>query len=282
MKKVIYRLESYYTNQATDVEKSVIRYILDNIREVTEMDIHTLAKKGYCSPATIVRVCKKNGFLGFKDLKLALLNDINFNDELIRSNLTKCKISDGKEIVMEIFNENIRSLNNTYNLIDYDQIEKIVKLIDKSKVIRLFGIGASYLVAKDFQQKLERINKLTVLYEDTHLQLINSMNIEKGEIAIMISYSGQTHEILDMAKNIKLNNGKLISITKYSNNKLLSMSDYSLNVPNIEHNLRSAASSSRISQLIIIDVLYNTYLEMYKDEFLNKIIKTNEVLGKDE
>lgn len=282
MKKVIYRLESYYTNQATDVEKSVIRYILDNIREVTEMDIHTLAKKGYCSPATIVRVCKKNGFLGFKDLKLALLNDINFNDELIRSNLTKCKTSDGKEIVMEIFNENIRSLNNTYNLIDYDQIEKIVKLIDKSKVIRLFGIGASYLVAKDFQQKLERINKLTVLYEDTHLQLINSMNIEKGEIAIMISYSGQTHEILDMAKNIKLNNGKLISITKYSNNKLLSMSDHSLNVPNIEHNLRSAASSSRISQLIIIDVLYNTYLEMYKDEFLNKIIKTNEVLGKDE
>lgn len=282
MKKVIYRLESYYTNQATDVEKSVIRYILDNIREVTEMDIHTLAKKGYCSPATIVRVCKKNGFLGFKALKLALLNDINFNDELIRSNLTKYKTSDGKEIVMEIFNENIRSLNNTYNLIDYDQIEKIVKLIDKSKVIRLFGIGASYLVAKDFQQKLERINKLTVLYEDTHLQLINSMNIEKGEIAIMISYSGQTHEILDMAKNIKLNNGKLISITKYSNNKLLSMSDHSLNVPNIEHNLRSAASSSRISQLIIIDVLYNTYLEMYKDEFLNKIIKTNEVLGKDE
>ena len=282
MKKVIYRLESYYTNQVTDVEKSVIRYILDNIREVTEMDIHTLAKKGYCSPATIVRVCKKNGFLGFKDLKLALLNDINFNDELIRSNLTKCKISDGKEKVMEIFNENIRSLNNTYNLIDYDQIEKIVKLIDKSKVIRLFGIGASYLVAKDFQQKLERINKLTILYEDTHLQLINSMNIEKGEIAIMISYSGQTREILDMAKNIKLNNGKLISITKYSNNKLLSMSDYSLNVPNIEHNLRSAASSSRISQLIIIDVLYNTYLEMYKDEFLHKIIKTNEVLGKDE
>lgn len=282
MKKVIYRLESYYTSQATDVEKSVIKYILDNIREVTEMDIHTLAKKGYCSPATIVRVCKKNGFLGFRDLKLALLNDINFNDELIESNLTKNRNSGEKEIITEIFNENIRSLNNTYNLIDYDQINQIVKLIDKNKVIRLFGIGASFLVAKDFQQKLERINKLTVLYEDTHLQIINSMNIQKDEIAIVISYSGQTREILDIAQNIKLNNAKLISITKYSNNKLLNMSDFSLNVPNIENNLRTAASSSRISQLIIIDVLYNAYLEMYKDEFLKKIIKTNEVLGKSE
>lgn len=282
MKKVIYRLESYYTSQATDVEKTVIKYILDNIRETTEMDIHTLAKRGYCSPATIVRISKKIGFRGFKELKIALLNDINFNDELVRSNLSNLKSSDEESIVREIFNENIRSLNNTYNLIDYDQISKIVKLIDESKVIRLFGLGASFLVAKDFQQKLERINKLTVLYEDTHLQMINSMNISKNEVAIVISYSGQTHEILEMARNIKLNNGILISITKYSNNKLFSMSDYSLNVPNIEKNLRAAASSSRISQLIIIDILYNTYLEMYKDEFLKRIIKTNEMLGKEE
>lgn len=53
---------------------------MENIREITEMDIHTLAKKGYCSPATIVRISKKIGFNGFKELKIALLNDINFND----------------------------------------------------------------------------------------------------------------------------------------------------------------------------------------------------------
>ncbi|MFM1571887.1 hypothetical protein EQF93_01075 [Helcococcus ovis] len=63
-----------------DVEKPVIKYILENIREITEMDIHTLAKKGYCSPVTIVRISKKIGFNGFKELKIALLNDINFND----------------------------------------------------------------------------------------------------------------------------------------------------------------------------------------------------------
>ena len=65
MKKVLYRLQSYYNNQATETEKSVLRYILDNTADVVSMDIYTLAKKGYCSPATIVRICKKNHFNGF-------------------------------------------------------------------------------------------------------------------------------------------------------------------------------------------------------------------------
>ncbi|TFF68809.1 MurR/RpiR family transcriptional regulator [Helcococcus ovis] len=142
--------------------------------------------------------------------------------------------NDDKSIVLEIFNENIRSLNNTYNLVDYKQISKVVKLIDKSKVIRLYGLGASFLVAKDFQQKLERISKMTVLYEDTQLQLISSTNIQEDELAIVIFYSEQIKEVLEMAINIKLNNATLVSITKYSNNKLFNLSDFSLNVPNIE------------------------------------------------
>lgn len=125
-------------------------------------------------------------------------------------------------------------MNNTYNLVDYKQISKVVKLIDKSKVIRLYGLGASFLVAKDFQQKLERISKMTVLYEDTQLQLISSTNIQEDELAIVIFYSEQIKEVLEMAINIKLNNATLVSITKYFNNKLFNLSDFSLNVPNIE------------------------------------------------
>lgn len=125
-------------------------------------------------------------------------------------------------------------MNNTYNLLDYKQISKVVKLIDKIKVIRLYGLGASFLVAKDFQQKLERISKMTVLYEDTQLQLISSTNIQEDELAIVIFYSEQIKEVLEMAINIKLNNATLVSITKYSNNKLFNLSDFSLNVPNIE------------------------------------------------
>lgn len=283
MKKVIYRLQSYYDNQATEVEKSAIRFLLDNAREVISMDIHSLAKECYCSPATIVRICKKNGFKGYKDFKLALINDISFNDELIRDSVSSNISKSGKHgIIKDIFNENIKAINNTYNLIDYQVIGEVIKLIKKSKIIRLFGIGASFLVCKDFQQKLERINKVSILYEDTHMQLINSNNTQEDDLAIIVSYSGQTREIIDMANNVKSNGTKIISLTQYTSNKLMNIADYNLFVPQIEQKIRLGAGSSRISQLTVIDFLYHTYLSIENEKYMDKILTSNKLLEKEE
>lgn len=280
MKKVIYRLQSYYQNEATEVEKPVIRFILDNTRKATEIDIHHLAKISFCSPATIVRICKKNGFDGFRGMKLALLNDINFNDELVRDSVSNLNESSKHAIVKEVFNENIRAINNTYNLVDYKVLSKIIELLNEKKVIRIFGIGASFLVAKDLQQKLERIDKISILYEDTHMQYINSNNTNEDDLAFIISYSGQTSEILEMAKNVKANGATLITLTQYSNNKLMAIADYNLFVPKIEQSLRLGASSSRVSQLTVIDYVYHAYLRNKNEALMEKIITTNKLLEK--
>lgn len=282
MKKVLYRLQSYYNNQATETEKSVLKYILDNTKEVVYMDIYSLAKKGYCSPATIVRICKKNHFDGFRELKIALLNDLNFNDQLLKDSGIEIKHEDHNSFIRDILNESVTAINNTYNLVDYDEVNKIINLLKKAKIIRLFGMGASYLVAKDFQLKLERINKTTVLFEDTHMQIISSNNLKPDEVAFMISYSGKTKEINEMAQNMKKKGGTIISLTQYSNNKLMQIADYNLFVPKIERPLRIGATSSRISQLSVIDYLYRIYMESDGDEVMLKILSTKELLEKED
>lgn len=282
MKKALYRLQTYYNQQATDVEKSVLRYILDNTRKVVSMDIHTLAKEGYCSAATIVRICKKNGFKGFKSLKLALMNDLKFTDEIVEANFSKESQGDIKNQVKNILDDNIRSIYNTYNLIDFEELIKIINLMDKARVIRLYGIGASYLVARDLQQKLQRIGKFTELYEDIHMSLISSSNISEGDLAFVFSYSGATKEILEMAQNIKEKGGTIVAVTKYNNSKLAQVSQYKMFVPQIESSLRIGASASRISQLCAVDVLFNLYVSEFKSQAMDKIINTKEMLPKEE
>lgn len=282
MKKGLYRLEVYYRQGATEGEKEVLRFLISQTREAVEMDIHTMAKKCYCSPATIIRICKKNGFSGFKELKLALINDINFSKQLNQVNLTAS--SDGKipNIVANVLNANISAIQNIYNLLDFDELNQIVSLLSSSKYIYLYGIGASFLVAKDFQQKFERINKKTFLYEDIHLQLVSSTNLEKGDIAIIVSYSGLTKEIIEIAKNVQMCGGKVIAITKYGKSKLSSLSDYNLFVPTLEKPLRIGASSSRVSQLSVVDIIYNTYISLEKEKSMEKIVSTNKLLEKEE
>lgn len=278
MKKTLYRLEIYYKQHATESEREFLLFILNHTREAIEMDIHTLAKQNYCSASTIVRVCKKNGFKGFRELKLALMNDLQFNEELMQSKIEN--LTSTQKVIPLVLNENIRSIQNTYALLDMNELEIIIRLLVNTPFISLFGIGASFLVAKDFQQKFERISKKTFLYEDIHLQLVHSTNFEKKDLGIIFSYSGLTKEMLEIAHNIKERGGILIAVTKYGTSKLLSLSDYNLYVPNSEASLRISASSSRISQLCIVDILYHTYLTKVHERSMDKIISTNKLLEK--
>jgi Transcriptional regulators len=282
MKKGLYRLEVYYKQSATESEKEVLRFLINQTREAVEMDIHTMAKKCFCSPATIVRICKKNGFSGFKELKQALWNDMNFSKQLMQVNLDAPSGEKIPNIVANVLNTNIMAIQNIYNLLDFDELDRIVALLLSQRYVYLYGIGASFLVAKDFQQKLERINKRTFLYEDIHLQLISSTNLEPGDVAIIVSYSGITKEIIEIAQNVKMCGGKIIAITKYGTNKLSSMSDFNLFVPMLEKPLRVGASSSRVSQLSVVDIIYNTYISLEKDKSMEKILSTNKLLEKKE
>ncbi len=282
MKKGLYRLEVYYKQSATESEKEVLRFLINQTREAVEMDIHTMAKKCFCSPATIVRICKKNGFSGFKELKQALWNDMNFSKQLMQVNLDAPSGEKIPNIVANVLNTNIMAIQNIYNLLDFDELDRIVALLLSQRYVYLYGIGASFLVAKDFQQKLERINKRTFLYEDIHLQLISSTNLEPGDVAIIVSYSGLTKEIIEIARNVKMCGGKIIAITKYGTNKLSSMSDFNLFVPMLEKPLRVGASSSRVSQLSVVDIVYNTYISLEKDKSMEKILSTNKLLEKKE
>lgn len=284
VKKAKYRLESYYKQDATSGEKEVLRYILKNTREVVEMDIHTLAKRGFCSAATIVRICKKNGFTGYRALKMALLNDLNYSDEFMQSHLVPKEKDDIRSIISNVLNENIQAIQNTYSLLDLAELNSVVQCLQDAPYVYLFGIGASYLVARDLNFKLERVGKRSILYEDHHMQLVASNNVSPKDLAIIISYSGMTQEILEIAKNIRDNGGKILSITQYGANRLMQLSNFTLYVPKIEAPLRTSASSSRISQLNIVDILFHTYMYYIteeSEESMEKIITTQQQLQKE-
>ena len=85
-----------------------------------------------------------------------------------------------------------------------EDIYKAVDLLIKAKNIYVFGVGVSWLVAQNFYYKLNRINKRCIVHIDTHLQITSSVLMEKGDIAIDISYLVNTKEVKVCAKNSTL------------------------------------------------------------------------------
>lgn len=275
MKNVLVRLREF-NKEASPTERSIIKFILENPRETSSLTIYELAEKTFSSPSSIIRMCKKTGFSGYKDFTRALIYELAIKDHSRRKGDGQLiKANNVEVIVEEITYKNIVSLEDTRKIMDLEVLEKSIELISKCDNICFFGIGSSLIVAKDAQQKFLRLNKSCTVNEDWHLQLLTARNMSPKDLGIIISYSGQTLEMIECAEAMKENQVKIISITKYGNSPIVELADYNIFVAANESTFRSGAMSSRISQLNVIDILYTGYASTQYEKSLELIAKTH-------
>lgn len=265
-------------NSFTNTEKKLANYILKNKEEVVNLSAQELSDKADISPAAVVRFSKTLGYKGFTALKVDLAKD---RDE--RENDTSVIISEDdsiNDIIRKVKVSNTSSIDETIGLLNVDTINNIVEAMVNAKRIYLFGIGASGIVAMDLQQKLLRINKNSLYQMDPHTQISSSVHITDEDVAIGISYSGETKEVNTPLKIAKENGAKTIAITRYNKNSLSKIADYSVYLPNDEKDLRVGAITSRIDALTIVDILY---LGVAKNDFertKRDIKKTRDIINR--
>ena len=105
-------------------------------------------------------------------------------------------------------------------------------------------------------------------------------NLTKDDAAVIISYSGETNEILDVARLCKQVGATIISITRYSNNTLSDIADVKLKTTSIGNSIRSVASGAQIAQLNMIDILYSAVAMDNYDELIKFYSLTDEIINK--
>ena len=242
-------------NKFTNREKLIADYLLKTKESIIGMSAKEIGEITGTSAPTVVRFAKKIGFDSLNEMKLKLTISMSKDEDSQFEYLSKDLSTKG--IINGVKGSMHSIIDATVSLLKEEDIDKAVDLLIKAKNIYIFGVGVSGLVAQDFYYKLSRINKRCIAHTDTHLQITSSVLMEKGDVAIAISYSGDTKEVILCAENAKKRNIPVISITKASvDNKLANISDIALKVPYVEKSLRECAISSRISQLFIFDILF--------------------------
>ncbi|EQK43602.1 helix-turn-helix domain, rpiR family protein [[Clostridium] bifermentans ATCC 638] len=262
----------------TDSEKLIADYLLSNNESIINLSAKEIGEITNTSAATLIRFSKKLGFESLNEMKLKLsmsLRDIKEKADFEYIN----KKLETTDIIYGIKKSIDKVMDKTVNLIQEEDLEKAIDLLSKAKNIYVYSVGVSGLVGQDFYYKLSRINKRCIAHVDTHLQITSSILMEPEDVAVAISYSGTTKEVIKCVENANKNNVPVISITKASiSNKLEDLSDITLKVPYVEKSLREGAMSSRISQLAIIDMLFIGMAKENIEEIENKLVVTREAV----
>lgn len=263
----------------TAVGRKIDDYVLENTAEIPRLSVNELATKSRTSDASVLRFCKYLGYDGYRQFIVNMSASIGMVDENAADPYTD--IQPGDELATIINNvslSNRKSIEDTMSIIDRDEIAKAVNVIDKAVKIDFYGVGASGIVCMDAQQKFMRINKMCHAYIDGHSQLTAATLLKRGDIAVAVSNSGTTIDILDSVDIAKRCGATVIAITRYKKSELAEKADIVLSISAPEFTMRSAATGSRIAMLNVIDILFMGVASGEYKDVKKYLVKTHNVL----
>lgn len=264
----------------TPVEKLVAEYVLANLEEIPHLSIKSLAQLTKTSDASVLRFCKTLGYTGYRSFIVSISASLGSMDDEQKDQYTDIQPGDDLSVIIaNISRNNSKSIEDTLSVIDKNEIARAVQVLRESKRIVFFGIGASGLVGIDAEQKFSRINKMCHTYTDGHSQLTAATLLEKNDVAIFISNSGNTVEILDSLEIAKKNGACVIAITKYNKSELADKANIVLSISTPEVTIRSGAMGSRIAMLTVIDILFAGVASAEYKNVKKYLTKTHNILA---
>lgn len=256
-------------------ESRVAKVIMNSPEKVMSMTAKDLGDASKTSAATVIRLSKRLGMDSFPQMKLMLYKEADSEEVLGYSDITADETLE--EIKEKLLGNAYQSLSDTLPLLDKEIVEKAIKAIEDAEIIYLYGIGSSYLVAKNISQKWSRIGKTCILTSDTH-DLIAKMTANNNKkLFIGVSNSGETSEAVQLMRVAQKNGLETMSITQFGRNSL--SKEATINLQHIRVNepaYRGAATVSLHVQFYLVDVLFYTYASRHYDEVMDSIISSRE------
>lgn len=277
---ILKKLRKSY-DRLTKSEKIVANYVLKHPEEILYASITDFADACGVGDTTIFRFCKALKLNGYQEFKMLLAKDIatqKGTDATVLGAVTK--EDDTRTICKKTLSADVEALNETFESIDFSELEKAVDRMTAANRICFFGMGSSGMIAQEAKVKFMRIVPNVECAVDGHLQLMTAALLKKDDVAIVFSYSGATKNSIEIAKMAKENGATVISVTRFPKSHLTGVSDIVLTCGSNEGPLEGGASSTSMVQMYIIDVLYLLYfVRNYETSWEHKS-KTTESISK--
>ncbi len=260
-------------------ERHVVDFILEHYKDVSNMGIVELGEKTFTSTTTVQRLCRKLGVDSYTNFRILLsaAQDNYMHQDILHSDPHQTPVgryTSVAEILEKVSQQNAASILSTSKIVDPEVLEQVVRLMAQAGRIDFYGVGPSNMVAQDAQLKCTRLRIPSAACSDRVSMLTNAKAFTEGTLAFLISYTGETDDIIEVAQELRKNKVPSVSLTSPGNNAVSNLCLYNLNVDASESWDRLGGMSSRISFLNLIDALFTALLNTNYEQYINSMVQT--------
>ncbi|WP_304155328.1 MurR/RpiR family transcriptional regulator, partial [Megamonas hypermegale] len=251
------------------VEQNIIKYILDNPKEIVNMSIREIANKTFTSSAAIFRLCQKCGLKGYTEFKIKFISEVNRtsdfeNDELEKPIRDLHRPINGKDDVKSVVRKmaflQIEAIEETKNEINYKQLERVADMMNAAGQIVFFGFDLNYYISQSTVYHLVQTGKPAVVYETVNNQVAKAVMFKKEDVAILISRTGENKNLIRISQVLKRKGAKIILLSASRDTSLDKLCDEFIYIANVIDYLSMGGVIFSVGCRYILDVLFGILL----------------------
>ncbi|MCE2595731.1 MurR/RpiR family transcriptional regulator [Motilimonas cestriensis] len=233
-------------------ERKVAEVILASPQTAIHSSIAALAKMADVSEPTVNRFCRRLDTKGFPDFKLHLAQSLANGTPYVNRHVDE---DDGPDAyTSKIFESSMACLDAAKSSLDIATVNRAVDVLTQANKISFFGLGASSSVAHDALNKFFRFNIPVQCFDDILMQRMSCINSGEGDVIVLISHTGRTKSLVEIASLARENDATVISLTA-KDSPLARESNLVLSMDVPEDTDIYMPMASRLAQLVLVDVL---------------------------
>ena len=233
-------------------DAKVADLILADPFRILETSVSAAAKLAGVSQPTVIRFCVAVGFSGYQEFKLRLAQSLALGRAATHSVISDTDTLGG--VADKIFEYTMTSLDWARQHLDREALAQTVDMLAGAASIEFFGFGASAIVAMDAQQKFPLFGVPCRAQSDSHQQIMTASMLRPGDVVVVISNTGRTRQIVEVAQVARANGGKVVGIVG-AEGPVSAVCDVTLIVETLDNTNVYTPTTSRIAALVLIDIL---------------------------
>ena len=241
--------------ELTELEQEIARYFLQAETIQDDLSSQQVTQKLHISQAALTRFAKKCGFTGYREFVFQYQHQASKPDTHSHkhSPLTK-RVLRSYSIMRE----------QTQDLIDEEQLERVAQLIDDAERVYFFGTGSSGLIAREMKLRFMRLGVVCEALTDQDGFAWTTSIMDENCLVLGFSLSGTTQSVLDSLLDAKEMGAKIILFTSAPNKNSQA---YTETVLVASHSQSSYIQriSAQLPMLILIDLIYAYFLEINRE-----------------
>lgn len=263
-------------------EKQAADYILSHMEEAADLPLDRLAYSAKVSQPTVLRMLKALGFNGYKDFRYQLVAELaretdREKPDQIMYGYTLSRQDTLEEIPIKMAATTQRMMEETLKNFSGKSYQKAVQKLKKARLIDIYSVENSEVTAMDLLTKLLYLGLPCRHFSDYYFQRISAGSLTSEDVAVGISYSGESKDTVDVMRTARKAGACTIVITNFRDSTIAKYADI-LICTSQEQFFYGDAIFSRTTQLLIVDMIYMGIIGSDYERYVEQLNRCEKVV----